>query len=129
MTGAREVDVMVEFIRAGGFGIWIVLLFGIILLGSSARFVWKPNDGHVGFLRGMSTATVFSMGTAVSSNIAMVMWSVPKNDEWGKSPEMPLIVMTGIAESLTPAILGFAFLTLAWFMVAVGHRRMTPSFA
>ncbi len=120
---------MVEFMRAGGFGIWIVLLFGVVLLIGSARFAWKPNDGRVGFLRGMSTTTLFSIGTAVSTNFATVMWSVAGKDEWGKSPDMPLIVMTGIAESITPAILGFAFLTLAWLMIAVGHRRMTPSFA
>jgi hypothetical protein len=35
-----------------------------------------------------------------------------------------LIVMTGIAESLTPAILGGAFLTLTWIVTAVGMRRL-----
>ncbi|MEQ9502343.1 MAG: hypothetical protein RIT81_36065 [Deltaproteobacteria bacterium] len=120
---------MLEFMRAGGFGIWIVLLFGIITLFSSARFALKPDDGRVGFLRGMSAATVFSIFTAVSSNLAMVMWRVPNVDELGKSPDVHLIVMMGIAEALTPAILGSAFLTLAWLMIAVGHRRNAPSFA
>jgi hypothetical protein len=37
---------------------------------------------------------------------------------------MPLIVMTGVAESLSSVILGFSFLTLVWLLMAVGHRRL-----
>ncbi|HYJ10609.1 MAG TPA: hypothetical protein VEX18_16415 [Polyangiaceae bacterium] len=36
-----------------------------------------------------------------------------------------MIVMVGIAESLAPAILGFMLLSLAWTLMAVGHRRLS----
>ena len=34
-----------------------------------------------------------------------------------------LIVMTGLGESMAPAILGFSMLTVAWILAAAGLRR------
>ena len=74
-------------------------------------------------VQALSRAAVFSVLAAVSANLATVAWQVPQHAEWSKSPDMPLIVMTGIAESLTPAILGFSLLGIAWFITAFGVRR------
>ena len=49
---------------------------------------------------------------------------MPNNDEWAHSPDMPLIVMYGLGEAVTPAVLGFTALSLAWMFVAVGMRRI-----
>lgn len=114
--------------RAGGFGMWVVLLFGLITLFTAGRFAFKPREDAVGILRAMSAATVFSVLSALSSNLAAVFWKVPNTEEWAKSPDMPLIVMTGLAESLTPCMLGFTMLGLAWLMTAVGYRRIGSKF-
>lgn len=109
--------------QAGGFGIWIVLLFGVFALGTAIRFATRPEPRALRVLTALSWATVFAIFSAVSSNLAMVMWRVPQHPEWSKSPELPLIVMTGIGESLTPSILGFTLLGVTWLLVAVGYRR------
>jgi hypothetical protein len=115
---------MIQFMRAGGFPIWIVLLFGLITLVVAGLFVWRPDERKHGMLRGMTMATQYSIWTALFSCLAAVMFKVPQTPEWAKSPDLPLIVMTGIGESLTPCILGFTILSLAWLLGAVGKRRL-----
>ena len=115
---------MMDFMRAGGFGTWLVLLFGGITLVVAAIFAWRPTERRAGFLRGMCQATLYSALTGTVSGLAAVCSKVPARPEWGKSPDMPLIVMTGIGEALTCCILGFAILTLCWLMTAVGNRRL-----
>ena len=114
---------MITFIRAGGISMFIVILFGIITLIAAGLFTWKLRESLLGFFRGMVTATLYSILGGISANLATVMWRVSQDPEWGKSPDMKLIVMTGIAESLTPAILGFTIISLAWMIVAFGNRR------
>jgi len=115
---------MIEFMKAGGFPIWIVLLLGMISLVSSVLFFRRPNERRIVFIRCMSTATLYATIGAIVSCLAAVMVKVPATSKWAQSPDMPLIVMTGIGESFTPGILGFSFLTLVWLFTALGMRRL-----
>jgi hypothetical protein len=115
---------MMEFMRAGGVPIWIVLLFGLIALVTGVIFLFRPNERRARVLRSLMSATLYSVLAAIVSDLAAVMFKVPRNPAWAKSPDLPLIVMTGIGESLTPAILGFTILSLAALLSAVGHRRL-----
>ena len=103
---------------------WIVLLFGLVVLASAIRFAVGPDERRIGFIRAMSTATVFSVLSSVAADIGAVMHKVPNHPEWSKSPDLHLIVMIGIGESMAPAILGFTMLALAWMITAVGMRRL-----
>lgn len=114
---------MMAFMQAGGLGIWFVLIFGLLTGAASVGFVLHPDPRREALVQALSRAAVFSVLAAVSANLATVAWQVPQHAEWSKSPDMPLIVMTGIAESLTPAILGFSLLGIAWFITAFGVRR------
>jgi hypothetical protein len=114
----------IDFIRAGGMGMWVVLGLGAATLAVSVLFARKPDERRMALVRGLTTASVFSIATAVTSNLVTVGFQVPSHAEWSKSPDLHLIVMTGIAESLTPAVLGGAFLTLTWIVTAVGMRRL-----
>jgi len=115
---------MMDFMRAGGFSMWVVLLFGMITLVLAGLFVWRPSHRRVAVLRGLTVATCFAVLSGLSANVAAVMFKVPSRPEWAHSPDIHLIVMTGIGESLTVAILGFTILALAWLMTAVGQRRL-----
>lgn len=115
---------MLEFLQRGGVGIWVVLLFGLIALGAAVAFLVRPDERRLGFIRAMSRATLFSVAAALSAGFAAVAYKVPADPRWAHSPDLPLVVMEGIGEALTNAILGFAQLALVWFFVAVGRRRL-----
>lgn len=115
---------MVELFLGGGYSMFLVLVFGALAFATACIFAWRPEERRVGILRALSAATAFSVAAGVTANIAAVMSKVPRNEEWAHSPDVHLIVMTGIGESMAPAILGFTLLSLAWLVTAVGVRRM-----
>lgn len=71
-----------------------------------------------------SAASAPSIGSGVCLNLAAVGSRVASTPEWASSPQVHLIVMEGIAESLAPAILGLMLLSLAWTIMAAGQRRL-----
>ncbi|MBM4321286.1 MAG: hypothetical protein FJ125_15400 [Deltaproteobacteria bacterium] len=98
--------------------------FGLVALVAAALFVWRPDVRKVETVRALERAVLFSTLSGLVSALAAVGYKVPANPEWARSPDMPLIVMTGIAESMSAPILGFTVLSLVALLVAVGHRRL-----
>jgi hypothetical protein len=115
---------MLEFMRAGGYAMWVILLLGGLALWVAGSFAWRPGERKLGILRPLSVATVFATLAGIFSGFGATMHNVTTNPEWSQSPELHLIVMTGIGESLANAILGFGMLTVAWILATVGMRRM-----
>jgi len=118
---------MVQFLKAGGFPILIVLAFSLVVLVVSGHFALRAQPRRLGIIKALTWATAFSIVGGVISNFMAVMWKVPANEEWAHSPDLHLIVMTGLGEAVTPAVLGFTALSLAWLFVAVGMRRIQES--
>jgi hypothetical protein len=118
---------MMEFLRAGGIAIWYVLALSLPLLALCAHFAYRPAAKRLALVRGMTWALVFGIASAVSTNLMAVFTKIPDNDEWAHSPDLPLIVMRGLGEAITPAVLGFTFLSLSWLLVAYGMRREVES--
>ena len=115
---------MIDFFMGGGFSMFVVLLFGALTLAVAIRFFAKPDKGQMSTIRALTVATLFAVLCGFTSNMAAVMTKVPGTPEWAQSPQVHLIVMTGIGESLAPAILGFALLALAWAAAAFGVRKL-----
>lgn len=116
---------MLEFFRAGGWVMFVVLLFGGLTLAAAVRFARQPRVETVGMVRALSTATVFAALGGVVTDLAAVFTNVPNNPEWAQSPQVGMIVLMGLGESMAPAMLGFAFLSMAWLVTAVGTRRLS----
>lgn len=115
---------MFELMREGGMPMWVVLLFGGATLVQAIRFAVRPDERQIGVFRSLSAATVFAVLSGTAADIGAVLHKVPNTPEWAQSPDLHLIVMTGFGESTSPAILGFTLLALAWFVLAVGMRRL-----
>jgi hypothetical protein len=120
---------MIEFFREGGWGMWLVVALGGATLVTAALFAREPDERRITLLRSLTIASIFSIATAVFSNLATVMHTVPNRPEWAEGGRVHLVVMIGIGESLAPAILGGSFLTLAWLVAAVGVRRLADRLA
>lgn len=115
---------MVDFIRAGGFGMFVLLLFGALGLWTAGAFAFRPDPRRVEVVGCMSKVMIFSTILSVATDFGAVFHKVPNRPEWAHSPDMPLIVMTGLGESMAPAILGSAILTVMWLLMTLGFRRL-----
>ena len=102
----------------------VVIGFGVITLLLAVKHFVRPSERRISMVKMMSIATVFSICAAVSANAAVVMTRVPNHPEWSVSPKVNLVVMTGLGEALTPAIIGFTLLSIAWIFVTSGFRKL-----
>ena len=115
---------MLEFFLAGGATMLPILLFGLLTWLAAGFFAWRPDERRFAIVRALSLSTLFTTVAGFAACLGAVMTKVPAHPEWSHSPDLTLIVMTGIGEALAPPIMGFALLALAWLGVALGWRRV-----
>jgi hypothetical protein len=111
---------MIEFFRDGGVSMFVILLFGVIALATGGYYAIRPDARHEGFLRWMSLATLWSTLAGVASDFGATFkftTTIEDANERGRT------VLEGLAESMSPLVMGFAFLALAAFLAAIGRRR------
>ena len=118
---------MMYLMRAGGQPMWFVLLFGIITMVAATIFAFRPDEGRLGFVRGMTWATVFVVLSGVAAALAATFHKVASTPEWQEGMNIVLYPMAGFSESLSPMILGFSMLAIAWLITAIGIRRLSST--
>lgn len=102
---------------------WFLLAFGTLLLIAGARFAMRPDATRLRLALALGAATLFTMLTAVAADLATVGHQAPTY--LTRHPEMtlPAVLLQGVAESMSPAILGSTMLTLAALFIALGLHR------
>lgn len=115
---------MVAFFLSGGVPMVFILLFGLVALGASLRFAFRPQLRCVPVIGWLCGAIGASMVAGTCADLAAVFTKVPANPEWAHSPDLALILLVGLGESMSPGILGATFLALVALSMAVGHRRL-----
>jgi hypothetical protein len=113
-----------SFFLAGGWATWFVLFFGGLCLFVAARFALRAEARRLAIVRALSSATVFAMIAGCASCFMAVMGKTTTIPEMKNHPEFHLIVMQGLGEAVSPAVLGSVLLALSWLFVAVGTRRL-----
>jgi hypothetical protein len=113
---------MLDFFRAGGWAMFLVLATVIPLLITSAKFARNASPQGLSMIRALTLAVVFASIGGVVTNLATVARNVPHDPELMKEPLAPILI--GFNESMAPATLGFSLVTIAWILVAFGVRRM-----
>ena len=114
-------------IQAGGLPGLFVLAFGLLALVTAALQARRPDARRAEIARQLSRATLFSVGAGVASDLASVFMHVTGREEWAHGPDLHLVVMVGLAESMAPAIVGFTLLSLTAMLLAIGARRGPPA--
>ena len=114
---------MLTLFEEGGFPMWFLLAFSGLTLVTSARFAARPDSSRLRLAAALGVATLFTTLTTISADLAQVGHHAP--DYAARHPEQPFntVIMQGIAESLSPAILGCTVLSLAALIVALGIHR------
>lgn len=110
-----------EWFRLGGWGMYPILIIGLVSLGTSAFFAARGDATVRDSLRAMLRALFWFTVTAVASDLTTVFFYLQKPDV---PDNMVLrILLQGVGESLTPVTLGGSFLALSWLFAAIGQRR------
>lgn len=113
---------MMNLFMEGGWGMFPVLVFGLVLAVSSGRYAWEPAAARLRFITAMSVLLVTAIAHATLTDVAAVL-SYVRNPELAADDQLVRILFTGLMESTRPAALGGALLVLALVLVCVGVYR------
>lgn len=114
---------MIESFVEGGWGMWPILIFGMITLGAAARFAQQPQLAYLRFVAGMGLTTLVSTIHATWLCIGSV-FKFLESPTRAPTDEMARILMVGLKESTRPGSLGGLLLALACLLTSVGLLRL-----
>ncbi len=112
---------MLTYIQAGGWSMYLVLAFTLVLVTAAVRFFLQATPERLAFVRAMTLAQLFCIAGGVAINVTTVLWHVVPAQETQPIPWHALLV--GMGEAITPAGLGLPLLAATWLLVAIGVRR------
>jgi hypothetical protein len=116
----------VEFMREGGWGMWPILLLGLVTLASSSRYMARPERYCMPFIAAMWVALLVVVVQATISDLAAV-FSYLQDPARAPDGQIARLLFAGLKESTRPAGLGGIFLTLSPLLVAGGIYRTWAS--
>ncbi len=110
---------MVRFFIEGGWGMYPVLVMGLMTVWASARYALDTEPTRLRFIAAIALALLVTMAHATWTCFAAVFAYLQQ------APGEPSArtLMTGLMESTRPATLGGALLTISLILVALGAYR------
>ena len=96
------------------------LILGFVPLIMAVVYLIRPTERHLALMRPLSLAGLFAAiagGVLGFINVLFLVWTRELTAETYR------VMAIGAAESLVPVLVGFASLTVAWLLVAVGMGR------
>jgi len=111
-----------EFMREGGWGMWPVLLLGLVALASATRYAIRPERLCLRFVAVLWVTLVAAVVHATVTDLAAV-FRYFEDPVRAPDSQIARLLLTGLKESSRPAALGGIFLTLVPLLAAVGVYR------
>jgi hypothetical protein len=111
-----------EFMVEGGWGMWPILLLGMVTLTGAARYGMAPDRGWLRFVAVLWVTLLAAVAHATVTDLAAVCAHFEGTGARSGEPLAPLL-LTGLKESTRPAALGGIFLTLVPLLAAIGMYR------
>lgn len=101
----------------------LTLALDFVPLIMAAVYVMRPTERHLALMRPLSLAGLFAgLSGGVLGFINVLRWA------WTRelTAQTYRVMAVGAAESLVAVFVGFAALTVAWLLVAIGMGRQGP---
>jgi hypothetical protein len=108
----------------GGFSMWVILVVGVLALVSAAGFARRPDEAKLPRIEQLAISVKWSSIAGVATDFAAVGTQIPSRLEWAKSHDLPLLVLQGFGESMSPLLFGGAFMSAIALLLAAGHGRL-----
>ena len=113
---------MGDFFMEGGWGMYPVLVLGVMLVVSAARYAIDGEAARLRFVTALSLSLVASIATACTADVAKVFWYLQSPERVPDALFLRILV-EGLKESSRPAMLGLPLLGLASIAVSIGVYR------
>lgn len=115
---------MPQWFVNGGWSMWFLSIVGVLAVVASARFAWRPDPAQLERIRCLGRALAWGIVTGTAADLAEVGLQINARTEWAHSPDLALLVLQGVAESMSPALLGGAVLSVVALLCAAGLGRL-----
>jgi hypothetical protein len=119
-------DRLLENWRDGGWGMWPILVFGILAILAAARFAWRGEHDLAAFVRWMLVTTGSSAVLGFTTGMQAVFNYLRREEpaEVAQVAEWRIrILFEGTKEASNCLSLGLIMITLTCLLLAVGYRR------
>jgi hypothetical protein len=99
---------------------FVILVSGVGALGTAIAYAVRPTDRKLTLMRPLSLASIFAAVCSWSVGLATALKHAADNRLAGEALS---VMLAGISEAMIPPFVAFAFLSVAWLLVALGLRR------
>ena len=96
----------------------LTLVVGFVPLVMAIVYLVRPTERNLALMRPLSLAGLFAATAGGVLGFLNVLYYISKHEL--TAVDTYRVATTGAAESLVPMFVGFACLTVAWLLVAVG---------
>jgi hypothetical protein len=110
------------FMREGGWGMWPIMMLGLVALGGAIRYAARPDRLWLRFVTLLWVTLLVSVVHATVTDVAAVLGYFD-DEARATDAQIPRLIIAGLKESTRPAVLGGIFLTLVPLLGAVGIYR------
>lgn len=117
---------MMTLMQEGGVPMWFILAFGLAALASAVRYALRPETKLRELMNGLMLATLFASLAGLAAALGTTFNALAGRRAAELSLEAPhgaLTLLTGMSESMSPLIMGFALIALTSMFGAVGRFR------
>ncbi|MFO0675704.1 MAG: hypothetical protein U0169_04175 [Polyangiaceae bacterium] len=112
---------MLESFRDGGWGMWPILVFGLLAIVTAFQFAVRGDTKVLRFVESLAKCVLFASVTGFVTGLIATSRYFQTHEHPGD--EGIRILVQGTAESANDLAFGFAMLTVIHLVLAVGKRR------
>ena len=116
-----------SFLLAGGVPSLFVAVVGTLALVSAARFAHAPGAGRAGPLVAWCGSVLAAAVAGAAADLAVVASRIAATPEWQAPDQLPVILVSGVGEALSPVVLGGGLAAATALLIGVGLRRAPPA--
>ena len=101
---------------------FVILVAGVGVFGTAVAYAIRPTEQKLVLMRPLTLAAIFAAICSSSVGVATALKGTPPTTR-SAARRGCRAMLAGLSESLIPPFVAFAFLAVAWLLVAVGMRR------
>jgi hypothetical protein len=113
-------SMMENLSQMGGFAL-LTMIISLVPLAMAIAYVTRPSERRLALMRPVSLAAIFAALTGVFSGFIAILRGIAVTGTLTAGAWQRIAL--GGAEALVSVFFGFACLTVAWLLVALGMRR------